>query len=128
MAASIDLSHVREMYVRIRHRESFEDVAARLSLADLEYLLEGADPLKLTYVYDKESGPWGEEVRQWVGANIVANVARNAINAGYTLETLEDAIKLGSMIDGSISHDAWLDRLVRTPRQSNIFKPASLPL
>jgi hypothetical protein len=94
----------------------FEDIVKRFSLTDLEYLLKGANRLKFTYLYSKDRGlPHGEELRRWVEAGVIADEAQQARKAGYTLDMLQEAIKLGVLIDGSVSRETWRSQLISTP-------------
>jgi hypothetical protein len=115
MVVKTDLNHAREMYEKIKHHEPFKKVAARFNVNDLEYLLEGSDPLKLTYIYNEVTLPKGEELRRWVEGRVLAHLASRAVEGGYTFDTLEETLKLAASIDSKISRDAWLEQLIRTP-------------
>jgi hypothetical protein len=125
MATKTDLIRVRKMYERIDNFETFDNAVTRFGLDDLEYLIQDADSPKLTYVYDNSSGPWGKERRQWAGSDIIARVARKAIEAGYTPETLEEAARICASIDAGLSRDGWVDELVRTPATIEYLRDCS---
>src|SRR5262249_52378395 len=118
----LDSGQVHELYEKALARGLgsdvlFENLIKRFSLSELEYLLEGGnDGLKFTYLYSEGRDlPRDDELRRWVEASIIASDAEQARNAGYTLDTLQEAIRLGVLIDGNMSRENWRAQLIRTP-------------